>query len=60
MATKRQSMHMKIVEYERFIKFANRNRGQDYFGKSDKRRGRLVDKMVAKQERSGDYWLFSV
>lgn len=53
-------MHMKIVEYEKFIKFANRNRGQDYFGKSDKRRGRLVDKMVAKQEKSGDYWLFSV
>ena len=60
MATKRQLMHVKVVEYEEFIKFANHNRDRSYFGKADKRRGRLVDKMVAKQEKSGDYWLFSV
>lgn len=60
MATKRQLMHVKVVEYEEFIKLANHNRGRSYFGKADKRRGRLVDKMVAKQEKSGDYWLFSV
>lgn len=60
MATKRQLMHVKVVEYEEFIKFANHNCGRIYCGKADKRRGRLVDKMVAKQEKSGDYWLFSV
>jgi hypothetical protein len=60
MAKKRQLTHMKVVEYEEFIKFVNHNHGRSYFGKSDKRRGRLVDKIVAKQEKSAEYWLFSV